>query len=405
MRDWIASLWPASFRGVLFQVEADHHSGGRRLAVHEFANSETWFVEDLGRSVRVFQVTAYLASDTSDSDAAALRSTLEMAGPGVLVLPVEGTLNAYLRNFERAYQKDRMGYIAFSLNFVAQGASSPLTSALMLAQLVYDAVDNLAAAASASAAGINVLGQAGWVSDAAITALQDIPAAVETVRASAIIDPAVGATLQTTLSNVYNAVPDGVSSLTGLTTTVVADSIAAARALGAAMVPSAATADFGAAIDDFAASPGATGTTQTALTVAANALLAQQLAVLALLTAYVESLIATNFPDRPSGVAARQAMAARFETIMAPLSGAADMALYQALEDLRTTAVTYFSTVVANLPPLVTASANANKPSLVWAWELYQDLTKAADLVARNKAHHPAWMPPLISALAPTALI
>ena len=74
-RDWLNSLWPASYKGVPFQVDSDSEKGGRRKAVHQFPGRDDYFIEDLGGDKREFSVTAYLASDTADIDAAALTTT------------------------------------------------------------------------------------------------------------------------------------------------------------------------------------------------------------------------------------------------------------------------------------------------------------------------------------------
>lgn len=404
MRNWPSTLWPASFRGIPFQVESDRGPGGRRIAIHEFPGSETPFIEDLGKTAPTFQVTAYLASDTVDADATVFRAALDTPGPGVLVLPIEGPLSAHLRAYDRAYAKDRMGLVAFTLDFVRAGAMSPLTSVLMLAQLVYDAVDSLGASIAASAAQMQAFGQPGWVVSSAIAGLQDIPAVLETVRASAVIDPTVSAGLQSTLSGIYNAVPGAVSSLTGVDTSVVTDSLAAAAALQTAMDPAAAATAFGAAVDDLAVLPASTGATPSAQTLAANAALAQRLARLTLMTTYVSAVAGASYAARPDGVAARQLLVARFDVEFADCAGAANIDLYVALQNLRAAALSYLSSVIADLRPLVTASSNAPMPSLWWAWRLYQDPSQALGLVARNSVRHPAWMPMRISALAPSAL-
>ncbi|VTZ52477.1 putative Mu-like prophage DNA circulation protein [Methylocella tundrae] len=404
MRNWPSTLWPASFRGIAFQVESDRGPGGRRIAIHEFPGSETPFIEDLGKTAPTFQVTAYLASDTVDADAMAFRAALDTPGPGVLVLPIEGPLSAHLRAYDRAYAKDRMGLVAFTLDFVRAGASSPLTSVLMLAQFVYDAVDSLGAAITTAAAQMQAFAQPGWVVSSAIAGLQDIPAVLETVRAEAVIDPVVSAGLQSTLAGIYNAVPTAVSSLTGVDTSVVTDSLAAAAALQTAMDPASAATAFGAAVDDLASLPPPMGTTPSAQTLAANAALAQRLARLTLMTADVSAVASASYASRPDGVAARQLLVARFDVEFADCAGAANIDLYVALQNLLAAALSYLSSVIADLRPLVTASSNSPMPSLWWAWRLYQDPSQAASLVARNSVRHPAWMPMRISALAPSVV-
>ncbi len=403
MRDWPSTLWPASFRGFPFFVESDQEHGGRRLAVHQFPGSETPFIEDLGQDVREFQVTAYLASDSSDSDSSSLVANLTTPGAGVLVLPVQGSITARLHHFSRDRTKDRMGYIGFTLNFIREGAATPLISSLYLAQLVFDAVDTVAAATAGAAARVQVLGQLGFVADAAVSVLQDIPATLETIRETAIIDPPTSLAIQSSLSDVFNAIPDAVSPLTGIDTSVVADSITAARTLAKAMPPDTAVKAFSAAIDAIAAPASASGVTRSAKISAANAALAQRLLRLTLITGYVEGIMATTFPNRPAGIAARAALVARFDVELANCIGAANLDLNIALQNLRAKVMSYFSAIIADLRPIITVTSQEPMPSLWWAWRLYQDPSQALTLVATNKIRHPSWMPQKFQTIAPAA--
>jgi prophage DNA circulation protein len=129
MRDWKKTLLPASFRGVPFFVEYEDLSGGRRLAMHEYAGSEQTDVEDLGASTRTYDVTAYTLGETADLKALTLQSAVAIAGPGLLVLPMDGGFLAHVQGFRRTRQKDKAGYIAFDITFVpkAQAAGAILS--------------------------------------------------------------------------------------------------------------------------------------------------------------------------------------------------------------------------------------------------------------------------------------
>ncbi|VTZ27567.1 conserved hypothetical protein [Methylocella tundrae] len=122
------------------------------------------------------------------------------------------------------------------------------------------------------------------------------------------------------------------------------------------------------------------------------------------MTADVSAVASASYASRPDGVAARQLLVARFDVEFADCAGAANIDLYVALQNLLAAALSYLSSVIADLRPLVTASSNSPMPSLWWAWRLYQDPSQAASLVARNSVRHPAWMPMRISALAPSVV-
>lgn len=146
MRDWGRTLFPASFGGFPFRVEKEKDPFGKKLVIHEFPLRDDPFIEDLGNSSRHFEFTAYLASDTCDVDATSLQATLLAFGAQTLVLPDQGPVTCFFKNGTRDRDRDREGYVAFSLSFVMQGAATPVISVDFLGQLVFDAVSNLATA-------------------------------------------------------------------------------------------------------------------------------------------------------------------------------------------------------------------------------------------------------------------
>lgn len=147
MRDWEASLWPASYMGVPFWVEKDDEDGGRRLHRVEFPNRDDPYIEDLGAAAVDYTVKAYLAGDTSDTDSTALVQMFVTQGPAPLVLPIQGMLNARLHKYKRQRERDKMGLVSFDLTFMQEGLATAVTSTSFLGQLVFDAGSALASAA------------------------------------------------------------------------------------------------------------------------------------------------------------------------------------------------------------------------------------------------------------------
>jgi hypothetical protein len=402
MRDWLSTLWPASFRGVPFFIESDEEHGGRRIAVHQFPGRDQPFLEDLGEDVRGFQVTAYLVGDSSDSDASGFVAGLVRPGAGTLVLPTHGSINARVHKYSRDRSRDRMGYIAFRLEFVRDGAQTPLISALYLAQLVYDAGTGLAAImAAAAASGLLVQDRPGWIVSDTIAAVQDIPARLETIRAASVIDPETSRLLATRLADNFNAVPDAVDD--GGFGPIISDAVEIARDLAEAIGPENAVVSFGAELDGIVLSAPATmTTTENARIAAGNIALASRLDRLALLIAYVDSVTSREYASRPAGIAARVEMVARFAVDLGECRSATDHDLYTGILDLRGRAVEHMSATIADLRPIVTVMSGEPMPALWWAWRLYQDPERVQELVAMNKVKHPAWMPERFSALSPS---
>ncbi|MDD1499809.1 DNA circularization N-terminal domain-containing protein [Agrobacterium sp. CNPSo 3708] len=118
MRDWPRTLRLASYRGVPFWVEYDDLSGGKRLALHEYAGGRQTVVEELGLATSAFDATIYVVGDDADIAAHNLSAAFLASGPGYLILPIDGGMLATAQNFRRSREKSRNGYIGFEVTFV-----------------------------------------------------------------------------------------------------------------------------------------------------------------------------------------------------------------------------------------------------------------------------------------------
>lgn len=150
MRDW-RNLRRASFRGVPFQVDKENISdAGRAIATHTYVKSDTHATEDMGRSPHKFSITAYLASDSADSDAQALISACSTNGEASLVLPFLGSFQVRCTGCKTSHEKSKMGYAAFDLEFTEAGSDGSLFSAAIALgdRIAASALDGLGAAVS-----------------------------------------------------------------------------------------------------------------------------------------------------------------------------------------------------------------------------------------------------------------
>lgn len=73
---------------------------------------------------------------------------------------------------------------------------------------------------------------------------------------------------------------------------------------------------------------------------------------------------------------------------------------YEALLALQTAVITDLNTRGGNLAQIVNRTFGAQQPALVLAYRLYQDATRADDIIARNNPVHPAFLPVQIEALS-----
>ena len=400
MVDWPSKLWPASFRGVPFYVEKDTEAGKRRIVSHEFPMRDTPFHEDLGEGLRNWDVTAYVASDSATVQAAALAAVLALPGAAVLVLPTAGPVQARVTEWKREQTRDQQGFIAFTIQFVREGAEFGLIGVAQLAQQVFNGADVLGTAAGLIVSAIEVRNLPGSVADAAVAGLQDACAILEDLRTSNAVDPTISAQAADLLSSLYDDAPTLISRRTGADVTAGERLVAAARLIGDGMAASDASAVFGALSDAEPPTPAAYTLAPTPAVRQRNDARLDRVLRLATLAAWGDSLMGKTYASRGDGVADRALASIRFGIALADLGGAENLEAYAAAAAQRGRVAAYLSRLITDLAPVITVNAPVRLPSLYWAWRLYEDPTRAAELVARNAIRHPAHMPPSFQALA-----
>lgn len=407
MVDWTATLWPASFRGVPFLTEQVGAACARRVVSHEFPRRDEPFHEDLGLGVRRHEITAYVASDAVLAEAASLAAAFALPGPGVLVLPGSGPVLARCTEWRRADARDEMGKVAFTATLVEEGAAAALVSLGLLASLAVSAAAALAGAADGIAARIEPAGVGGLLREEAAEGLRDVAAALDVIRDTNAVAPAVSASVRDALSAYYDAVPGLIGTgaqepaSAGAVAGAGAPLVEAARALGDGMDHADAARAFGAMASVAPLPPVAAGTpVQQAR--ARNAQRVDRVARLAALAACAEALVRTDYPSRREGVAARAAAVELFALAIADLGGAENVPALAAVIALRDRTVQWLSRAITDLRPVVTVSAATELPALWWAWRLYADPTRAGEIVARNRLSHPQFVPSPFEALAPS---
>jgi prophage DNA circulation protein len=268
-----------------------------------------------------------------------------------------------------------------------------------------------------------------WMVENVVAGLQNLVATLDTIaagngmdtaKADAVsADIATGATpslsvsaplatvtgLSAGLVALYNALPLLVSDVTGIDPSVVPALFALARGLGGAMDPIDAATAFAAAIDDLPDAAPAPTSSPNRLADAANMQIVARVSRMVLIAPYAEALIAVPYASRQDGVTARADCVERFEREIEASTGAdaGGDDLSVVLADSRNSVVEFLSRVITNTAPIVTVTAKRSLPALVWAWKLYQDPSRAADLVARNGVPHPSFMPLQFDAVAPTS--
>ncbi|GJE54583.1 DNA circularization N-terminal domain-containing protein [Methylobacterium thuringiense] len=391
------ALWPASFRGVPFYVMNDEEGGGRRLVIHEFPGRDDPFVEDLGAKARKYEVTAYLASMSAAGEAAALTAICTRRGAGLLVLPTHGPILVRAEDFKRSRERDKLGYIAYTLSCVQEGFATALASAASLANLIFVAADVVQSVIGSAFAASLIFDAPEYVVTSAVAGFETAVATLDVVRTDNPIDPAVSLDQRVALADTANAA----SSLIEDTPAAAGESVViSARALGDGLDAAVAAPVFLAVVEAAASSELPATASLNRRRAAANANATSRLLRVAALTAYAEAMARRTFSSRPEGVTARADTAEYFDAELEACNGGSDADLFDALEGLRNSVIGYLSSVITTLAPVVTVETRIRLPAVVMAYRLYEDPTRAGELVDRNAVRVPSRLPLVFEALA-----
>lgn len=398
MVDWPSTLWPVSFKGVPFYVERDTETGGRRVAVHEFWRRDDPFLEDGGAKPVQYRFTAYVANDALAASVEAVLAVLNSEGPGVLVRPLAGPVQARCTECERETERDKMGYAAITATFVREGSSFGLASLAQLGNAIFAAGDALAAAAGTLFATLSLAGQVNRVAEESAAAFQNVVAGVEVVRRRAPVAADVSADVRDALAALYTEA-DGLVTSSGADAAGLTRLIDAARDLSGGMDAGDAATAFGAQLDVELVTPVVYTATPANLAIAANAVLVGRLERLVHLVAYADALARVSFRSRREGIAARAAAGERFARAIGEAGDARDEAVVVALQDLGGQVADYLSRTINTLAPVATVTAPRSMPALWWSHRLYGTPLRVQELVDRNRVRHPAFMPEKFEAL------
>lgn len=431
---WAATLQPASFRGVPFAVMESTVKTGRRTAVHEYPfRNEVW-VEDLGLGTRMFTFRGFLVGDNVFAQRDAMVAAVETAGPGTMVHPSIGSRNVSVIDFAATERGERGRVVELEFSFVQtmavlfpttvaqtqSGVLNSVSSAISAmaadfqtyvagplaygAGVVQGALATVAvwqgtAIALAGDAGLlvgavsSLVGNFGRYSGGAVSTPAPPSATVASALAAAITNKTAietasaalgtaGANLGATTTGAFATAVQGLSEALRTSATNPADQVRILTALqNFNPAPAVLSAPIGAA----------TVTAQTGI-----AALCRRTALASLATA-----CAAYQPTSSNDAQALQAaVAPLFDAEVTIAADAGQDATYLAMRGMRTAVVKDLTIRGAALPALMTVTSSEPQPALALAYRLYQDATRADDLIARANPIHPAFMPTSFLALS-----
>jgi prophage DNA circulation protein len=424
---WRDTYRAATFRGVAFFVESADSSHGRRQAVHETAQRDTPYTEDLGRKSREFSVIGYLLGKDYHLNRDELIKACEVAGPGALVHPYRGEMNVVCRGLNISETAAEGGKCTIALTFLEAGEAAYPSANVDSVNAISAKGNTVTAAAEKSfvsdflttgfpayvaesaASGLAALGEymaapglsfsgdlkaasdfylqaRGLASDSSslvqkpLNMVSRITGLINSVRS------AFGTNAFSMLTSLFDRSP---TTYTGSTATpsrqqqatnaiamsALVRQVALAEAAKAAVVtqtPVVTTANSTQAATGAAGSaPATTGATQTAPGVT------QTLPVPTVYDSYQAAIkVREDLVDRIDA-----------ESEVTP-----NDEVYVALSDLRTSVVQAVPNPEQNLARIVQYVPRETLPSLLVAYQIYGDAGRADDIATRNSARHPGFL-------------
>ena len=441
------SLSPASFRGVVFEVDTDQESYGRRIVTHEYTMRDDPYHEDLGEKFQSFSITGYVWGEDSIAQKEAVVAAARSRGPGLLQLPAKPAFLAVCPSLKVTRSVAKQGYFELTFEFHRDDGvtgfpiiGSAFEQMIMTAALA--AVDNIRTLFDST---FNGFGAQLYATDNAVGILQSFAqVVVDTLNgnsltgssetAAAIMHDALGIfsnaeeivrpTGYTTFgndgqivqSNVYSALTGSpapvqsptlvnpLSSAVILTMGGIFDRLSQVLAPSDAVVVFQGLAAF--SVGETVATPspifdenGRTGLSVVSVSDQKNqdnaTALNGSVRMLALMQ-FARAVAATNYTSR---VAAIQARADLVELFNQQIDRVLDDVIANNLVEIRDMAVKALSVQITNTASVITVQANGSMPSLYWAFRLYDDANRADELIDRNDVPCPAFMPSTFEAL------
>jgi prophage DNA circulation protein len=392
---------PVIWRGIAFRFGEYSLRGGRRVAIHEFPTRDDPFTEDLGRKIRQYRLRGHVIGPLWEASRDALVSACEdSAAVGTLVHPYLGPLRVRCLDYDVSEDKDNGQIANFELLFVEAGEEPGPSSFINTALSVLKQVETvIAEVQSAFMIGIALVqAPAALLSSftgsvtGLVGSLTALPLASE-YSLSSLLPGIPGSSPGTAMPSDPAATAGAIVGVTGAYAQAIVDGT-----VPLASDPSgglAGLANWGA--DILAA---IAGSTPTLAQRAANARATVDLVRGAAVAAVAEVYAGTDWTSANAAAAARDQLAGLIDDRTLAAAVAGQDALFTALQALASVALQDLALRAQQLPQLIGYARPSPPPALALAYRLYQDATRATQIVALNDAPHPLFMPTSGTALA-----
>lgn len=409
---WRDNYRAATFRGVGFFVATADSSHGRRQAVHETAQRDIPYTEDLGRKSREFGITGYLLGKDYDVAREELIKACEEAGPGVLVHPYRGELTVVCRGLNVSETTEEGGKCTLSMTFLEAGEVSYPSAKVDSVNAISEKGNEVTEAAKENfVSDFLTKGYPSFVADAATAQIKDLsdflssPEFIVSSDIQAVSDyyvkvKTLGSDAFSLIQQPFEFADQVVDAIGSIRSAFGGSAFSMLVNLYDRYFPSDDDETGGSGGPVLAATPSRQQVVKNSKAVAGIVRQAaiSEAAVAAVVTQTTESVsnggtkitsAPTTYDSYESAIVVRTELADRLddESLATP-----NDLVYVALTDLRTAVVQAVPNPDQDLPRLASFSPRQTMPSLVVAYQLYGDASRADDIVARNDPRRPGFL-------------
>jgi len=370
---------PAYFRGVAFEAVEVSHSVGRRLAEKEIPDRDEPDTDDMGRKARHWELQAFIVGPNAGKEAADLEAACETAGPGVLVHPTKGQFNARCEECTAIRRTDGVNCVEFALLFYEAGDRfMPIPVA----------ADTTTALGEALRAAVAAYYEAAYQVDAVARKVQRLAKGNLEERAAALlglVGVAVGSDVSAYVEAVHVAgdMFEAGERTAGTIADAFDDVFATPTDEGDARKVSEWLGDK----VDLSQAALATGAdTDTDTLVLSNAAATDLLQYVQALSYAAELSAAYAWTSYDEAAAVLTDLSERLDDLGLVLD---DSAAYAAAVDLRAALTASIQEQAGELPRLRTQTIESPKALLLIAYDLYEDASRATEILDRNAVSDP----------------
>lgn len=386
MADWRPKLKaPATFRGAPFFVESVEFVGGRRKVDNSYPFRDLPWSKDLGRKQRGFPIEGFVIGEDYEAARNKLKDALEGYGPGELVHPHYGTHQVAVGTFRIRESTGEGGVARFSIEFAeTQSKPSQPTAVIAAKQLLAASVVSSTLAMGGEFLATYYVGPLLDSVVGALGAIASVKGAINSAISSIEMEPQALANLQRQLSDFAS----GAVALASEPANLLAANVAIFDALAAGLASAPGAID--AILSLYAFNPGVRppATTPHRLQEQASFDATHRLNQRLALAKAAQLAGVTEFVSYDDAVTTR----AKITALIDDQAEIVADDVYPVLLQLRADLVRAVPGDALELARLVGYTPSATVPSLVLAHRLYGNLSMEADLLARNRVRHPAFI-------------